>query len=219
MHRSAAGRNDFWLWAGLFLLGCWPAMAAEIVAVVTDTQDYSPPLIDHQTPSAAATVGKAACIRATVVDTQSGVKTVVLYYRTIGASDYARQVMLPEGDDVFSAAVPVPEVRQPGLEYYIEATDYAGNHRLRGVGFSPLVLAVAADDTSVDGSVDDAWLQQPLQPAAATGSERRASVRRDWIHWAAAGLVGSLFYCYSSCSCARQCEDDSGSVVLKVPNP
>jgi hypothetical protein len=44
--------------------------------------------------------------------------------------------------DVYMATIPGAEISEPGVEYYIEATDTAENTILRGFSFSPLVVSV-----------------------------------------------------------------------------
>ena len=88
-------------------------------------------------------------IHATVSD-NVGVKSVTVFYRNIGATDFQRTEMMREiGTEDYS--VTLPAIMAPGIEYYIQATDQAGNTILHGHTFSPLTLAVSPDVLPQEG--------------------------------------------------------------------
>ena len=82
-----------------------------------------------------------------------GVSQVTLYYRSIGTEDYKQQSMdnIANTDD-YHATVNADQIKAPGLEYYIQAMDNAGNTLLHGYSFSPLSVKTVADDTAVASS-------------------------------------------------------------------
>ena len=88
-------------------------------------------------------------IHATVSD-NVGVKSVTVFYRNIGATDFQRKEMMREiGTEDYS--VTLSEMMEPGIEYYIQATDQAGNTILHGHTFSPLTLTVSSDALPQEG--------------------------------------------------------------------
>ena len=78
------------------------------------------------------------------------VKQVVLYYRKIGTQKYKLLPMSPEtGSNVYEIIINADDIEQPGIEYYIQAMDTAGNTLLHGYSFSPLSVK------TIDGAFDD----------------------------------------------------------------
>jgi len=72
-----------------------------------------------------------------------GVKQVVLYYRNIGTRNYKPKLMLnPILKDDYTATILASEVPATGIEYYIQAKDFAGNTLLHGLKFTPLRVHV-----------------------------------------------------------------------------
>lgn len=103
----------------------------------------SPPITKKIPP------GERTIIHATVTD-NVGVKNVTIFYRNIGAIDFQRKEMMREiGTEDYS--VTLSEMMEPGIEYYIQATDQAGNTILHGHTFSPLTLTVSSDALPQEG--------------------------------------------------------------------
>lgn len=71
------------------------------------------------------------------------IKNVILFYRNIGDNVYRNKVMrnVPDTDD-YSVTFSASELHGDGLEYYIQATDNAGNTLLLGYAFSPIAVLV-----------------------------------------------------------------------------
>ena len=98
--------------------------------------------------------GKNHEIVVTVTD-NVGVKQVVLYYRVIGTEKYKTLAMqkINKTDD-YRAKVSSKKIKSPGIEYYVQAMDHAGNTLLHGYSFSPISVkttnggAVAAAPSS-----------------------------------------------------------------------
>ncbi len=112
-----------------------PILADEI------TLEQSSPVIQHEPPGQSAPVGKALRIEATIRD-KSGIKDATVFYRKAGEEDYQQIKMVPQGNDLYFATIPADGVKEPGVEYYIQASDKAGNIVMRGFSFSPLSLSV-----------------------------------------------------------------------------
>ena len=115
--------------------------AADVLAF--PTADFVAPEIKHTPITTKIPSGEIATIQATVTD-NVGVKDVTVFYRDKGHSEFKWTKMVREsGTDEFSTTL--PEVTAPGVEYYIQATDIAGNTILHGHTFSPLNIAVSSD--------------------------------------------------------------------------
>jgi hypothetical protein len=88
-------------------------------------------------------------ITVTVTD-NVGVKLVTLYYRNIGTEEYKRMTMenIANTDD-YHATITSDQIKAPGVEYYIQAMDNAGNTLLHGYSFSPLSVKTIGGDTAL----------------------------------------------------------------------
>jgi len=76
-----------------------------------------------------------------------GVQQVILYYRDVGSDVYKTQAMLPiDKTDDYTGKIIGDEISEPGIEYYIKATDQAGNTLLHGYSFSPLSVKTVGSD-------------------------------------------------------------------------
>jgi hypothetical protein len=112
-----------------------PILADEI------TLEQSSPVIQHEPPGQSAPVGKALRIEATIRD-KAGIKDATVFYRKSGEDNYQQVKMESQGNDLYSATIPADGIKEPGVEYYIQASDKAGNIVMRGFSFSPLSLSV-----------------------------------------------------------------------------
>lgn len=95
-------------------------------------------------------------ITVTVTD-NVGVKQVTLYYRTIGTEEYQRKSMdnIANTDD-YHATIKSDQIKAPGVEYYVQAMDNAGNTLLHGYSFSPLSVKTTNGDAATVASGDTA---------------------------------------------------------------
>ena len=118
-----------------------PAVWAQDLKLPPDS-DRTPPVIQHQPQDRSAPSGNPLLIEATVTD-NAAVSEVTLYYRVMGNVEYFNFSMKQTKGDLYSATIPAEDVIEPGMEYYIQAADKAGNVVLRGFSFSPLVVTVA----------------------------------------------------------------------------
>ena len=148
-------------------------MTGAPVSAQTDIQlapagDISPPMIRHTPAKEPAHPGKPVTITATVTD-NNGVKQVVLFYRSRGQQNYRPVVMQPTDTDVYSVTIAAQDVTTPNIEYYIQATDIAGNTILRAGELFPLKLTVTDTDTKVTETDTEATALGSLTgPAPAT---------------------------------------------------
>ncbi|KPJ93770.1 MAG: hypothetical protein AMJ53_06565, partial [Gammaproteobacteria bacterium SG8_11] len=108
------------------------------------TGDLVAPEVSHEVISDSLEAGSSIQIKATVTD-NVGVKAVTLFYRTTGTEEYRRVSMNRLGDtDEYAVTLGKTELIEPGIEYYIQAMDLAGNSLLHGYSFSPLKVSVIA---------------------------------------------------------------------------
>ena|SRR3989338_11391466 len=121
------------------LLPVIPSLAQDLT--LPSDSDRIPPVIKHQSSEQAAATGKPMIIKATITD-NAAIKEAALYYRPMGNAEYFNVNMKAEGNNVYSATIPADDVIEPGIEYYIQVSDKAGNMVLRGFSFSPLTVMV-----------------------------------------------------------------------------
>lgn len=129
--------------------------------------DLIAPVVKHDPITKTVDAGTSQSIRATVTD-NVGVQSVILFYRTIGATEYDRLTMKRTlGTDEYS--VELKEIPSPGIEYYVQATDLAGNSLLRGYSFSPLTLKampkapveVAKETSAIEPTAEKSGKKKP----------------------------------------------------------
>ncbi len=87
------------------------------------------PLVIH-TPVDTVQVGTPVTFRARVTDIGSGVQRVNLRYRSPIDGFWNQQPMQPANNDVYEATLSAENISPFGLEYILEAMDYAGNRKV-----------------------------------------------------------------------------------------
>ncbi len=117
------------------------------------------PQIVHEVPTDVE-AGQPLSLYAEVTDDVQ-VKSVTVFYRTIGQTTYQSLSMTRVMGDFYSAVVPGAAIEMPGLEYYIEASDGA-NAAYYGLASQPVRIVlgggvgVRLDNTSDDTGSSDA---------------------------------------------------------------
>lgn len=200
--------------------------------------DRIPPIITHQPQEESAPTGKPLVIKAVITD-NTAIKEVFLYFREMGKDDYLKIEMLPKGGNVYEATIQASYVVEPRIEYYIYASDSAGNMVLRGFSFSPLVVSVApvidvpAPQKQVplvvippQKPVVIAPATVPVQPATA---ERQAlktqqpsgkAWYKNWWVWAiAGGIAGGVAMAGGGGGGGGGGHPPTGSVTISAPVP
>lgn len=100
------------------------------------TLDTDPPRIDFK-PVVEGLKGDSQVFSATVSDDKE-VEAVMLHYRLDNESVYQNRTMSPIGSTgIFSTTLKVDKTVEV-IQYYIEATDKAGNRTLQGFAFDPI---------------------------------------------------------------------------------
>ena len=153
--------------------------------------------------------GERTTIHATVTD-NIGVKNVTIFYRDMGAIDFKRTEMMRELGTKDEYMATLPEIMAPGIEYYIQATDNAGNTILHGHTFSPLTLTVSPDVLPQEGQ--DAMVIAPQEEAVA----KPAKGINKWV-WIGLGVlaVGAL----AGGGGGGGDEPTTGTVTITGPTP
>jgi hypothetical protein len=153
--------------------------------------DLTAPVIRHDPPARSFRSGESLTIRATITD-NAEIKEATLYYRTMGKDDYSSLSMERQAEGSYTAAIPTEEIAEPGVEYYIQAADQAGNIALRGFSFSPLTVTVTPAAPGKKG--DDAFTESlfPSEERAA-GIKSEPGITNPWYKkWWVWTIVGAV---------------------------
>lgn len=180
--------------------------------------DVRAPVVEHVPLNGPLPPSALHQIRATVKD-NVGVGEVSLFYRRSGDTQYLRKSMVREAQDsdVFSVALGTNDLAAPGIEYYIQATDLAGNSVLYGYAFEPIKISVLSGPNSTADTTDTAF----SDALNGDGKEKKKSGSK-WI-WIALGAlaVGAI------AAAASGGDDgggdsgggDSGTITVSGPVP
>ena len=89
--------------------------------------DVEAPTITQEKYTDTIDKNKSHKITVTVKD-DVAVKQVIVFYRVIGTEKYKTQTMQNiKGSDDYIATISPKQIRPPGIEYYVQALDKAGN--------------------------------------------------------------------------------------------
>lgn len=140
------------------------ALGFPMADVLAQGDDYEPPLIEHEVV-ADGSPGVTQEFTASVVDDQS-LAEVTLFYRFEGDPKFKSVTMQPiASSSVHTASIDTRRGDDRDIEYYIRATDRAGNRVIKGYAFDPLIRAMG-------GAVAIAQ-SKPAEKPAAAGKSRR----------------------------------------------
>lgn len=103
--------------------------------------DVDPPVIDFE-PVEEGIVGESQVFTATVTDDMA-LNSVILHYRLDDESAYQNRQMEVLGDTGIYTTTITIEDNIEAIQYYIEATDLAGNRTLQGFAFNPIERRLA----------------------------------------------------------------------------
>ncbi|MDH5612646.1 MAG: hypothetical protein OEY66_09360 [Gammaproteobacteria bacterium] len=122
-----------------------PLLRAEQLSL--PTSDLAAPKISQEKYIETVEPGKNHEVIVTVTD-NVGVKQVVLYYRVTGTEAYKSLAMqnINKSDD-YRANITADQIKSPGIEYYVQAMDFAGNTLLHGYSFSPISVKTVSAGT------------------------------------------------------------------------
>lgn len=129
------------------------------------TQDTDPPRIDFK-PVVEGLQGDSQVFSATVTDDQE-VASVVLHYRLDSDSVYQNRTMSPiASTGIFSTTLKIDDAVTT-IQYYIEATDKAGNRTLQGFAFDPIERQL------VERQIPAAQLTREVEPEQGMSTGRK----------------------------------------------
>jgi hypothetical protein len=184
--------------------------------------DLIAPEISHEALPNSLDAGSSVQIKAKVTD-NVGVKSVTLFFRTKGAQEYKRAAMNRLGDtDEFAVTLGKDDLVAPGIDYYIQAMDLAGNSVLQGYSFSPLSVSVVPP-TTPKASQGEESVAGKTQPSGETIKEEPAGGKKKsktWL-WIALGAlaVGVVAAAASGGSGGSSSSSSTGTVVITAPSP
>lgn len=165
------------------------------------TVDFDPPEVEHIVGNSVLPENTAATITASVRDNVE-VKSVVLHFRSKGEQEYSARAMSRSGEtELYILTLEASEIKQPGLDYYLEATDTTGNAVLEGFPLIPLTLTVGRAIANPTSDSND---------TAGSGVSKKT-----WI-WIGLGVLvaGAL----ASSGGGSSGSDDTG-LVVEIPKP
>lgn len=127
--------------------------------------DTDPPTIDFK-PVVEGMKGDSQVFSATVSDDRE-VAAVLLHYRLDDESEYQNRTMTPIGTTgIFTTTVRIDNSVDV-IQYYIEATDTAGNRTLQGFAFDPIERQL------LGGQVPAAEPAREVEPAPGMSTGRK----------------------------------------------
>jgi len=154
--------------------------------------DLVSPWIEH-TPFSKPVAFDEPLIIEVVVTDDVGVNDVTLFYRMKGDQVYRSLLMAQLPENTYRATIPADQVVESSIEYYIRASDLAGNVVLRGINFSPLALEVELSAPArVSSAASDNTGNVGEASSPSSSPVKRASTKKNkkWV-WAAL-LVGAV---------------------------
>lgn len=136
-------------------LGCCLAVLIALTQTVSGVvmaqqiEDTEDPVIIHRQADSPGIAGELQTFLARVYDDVEVVE-VTLYYRQSATDDYESIPMRPLLDSLgeYMIALETTQSEYPGLQYYIEAADAAGNITNRGFSYAPIILPLKAPDAT-----------------------------------------------------------------------
>jgi hypothetical protein len=180
--------------------------------------DLIAPEVSHEVIPGTLEAGSSLQIKATVTD-NVGVKSVTLFYRTKGEEEYKRIAMNRIGDtNEYAVTLGKKDLVEPGIEYYIQAMDLAGNSLLHGYSFSPLavnVVAPAAPKAEAPEAVAEEGQTIREEPQA----EKKKSKTWLWIALGAVAIGVIAAAASGGGGSDNPPPDQTGTVVISAPPP
>jgi len=179
--------------------------------------DFVGPTIEHTAISDSIEMGTTHQIKAVVTD-NVGVETVLLFYRVVGSHDYKRVQMFGiAGTDEYTITLSDTETQEPGIEYYFQAIDHAGNSLLYGYSFSPLLLNIAKNATQESPAQAQA---EKDDQTLATKPARKVN-KWVWIGLSviAVGVVAAIAGGGDDTDTNTATKPDTGTIVISGPGP
>jgi len=181
--------------------------------------DLIAPEVTHVPDTTAIISGSNKVIKATVTD-NVGIKAVILFYRPKGEENYDRLNMSRQGGSSDEYVVEINNLASPGIEYYIQATDLAGNTLLHGYAFSPLAVNVRVPPSESEPDVAKSDAESTTTTLAADSTEKSYK----WL-WIGLGVLAVGAIAAGSGGggggggSTGAKPDDTSSVIISAPVP
>jgi len=167
------------------VLACSPSVNAAQISLPSG--DLVAPEIIQTEYVGTVTEGSSHMVSVSVTDNVA-IKQVVLYYRIIGEKNYQRKLMRNSSNtDKYQASIPAGKIEKPGIEYYVQAMDTAGNTLLHGYSFSPLSVKMITDDELVADNGSAVSDESVL--GGASGAESDDSIFTNKWFWIGVGVL------------------------------
>ena len=139
------------------------AMRDATVTVMMQS-DTTAPTITHAPIVATQVAGADVTIQAQVVDAESGVGTVMLFFRSAGTPLFTSVAMSDGGNGSYVGVIPATSVVEPSVDYYVQAADAAFSPN---VGRDPMAAPAQTHGFAVAGA--DVTAPQITHTAIANG--------------------------------------------------
>jgi len=136
-----------------------------LLAQTSDKADRFPPAIQHNPFRTALNLEDPVIFQANISDNQA-VREVHLFYRTTGRGEYVSLKMEWIGGKDYLTIIPQRFVHWPGIEYYIQASDAAGNTSTQGFPNAPLLVEFNAPPKQAEQSEN---INPPILPPEKKG--------------------------------------------------
>lgn len=154
-------------------------LIVSIVAVVpvsgwAQTADAEPPLVDFQ-PVGKGVRGDSQVFTVTVSDNEV-VASVILHYRFGEESLYETREMQALGDtDIYTATIVTNDAAEAviSIQFYIEASDAAGNRTLEGFAFDPFERLLVDQELAVAESSEQLPIESSATPSVGISTGRK----------------------------------------------
>lgn len=185
---------------GIFVLTTGTLHADDLVL---STSDLIAPQVIHK-PVTSFEENDLSLV-ATVTDNVA-IKKVLLFYRSIGSTSYISVLMQLGTNNNYRYVISQQDITAPGIEYYIQAEDMAGNTLLHGYPFSPMIA-------KMDSTFGSEPVTQSSKIDLGDKNSRMTGVESVWKNkwlWAGVGILAAAAISNSG-------DDDEGESANK-PN-
>ena len=200
---------------------CWSLIYTPVFAqgqLALPANDFDAPKITHEPLNETFKSGTVKPITATVTD-DVAVKSVVLYYRQLGTERFQQANFQRVGNtDEYRVELDELYYQPPGIEYYIQAIDTAGNGLLVGSSFSPLTIAFG--DGGVAPPVGESKSPSGSQTVELSLNDKKEESSYKWL-WIGLGVlaVGALASGGSGGGGDDPDQGKTGTVVISGDTP
>jgi len=158
-----------------------PFLSADILAPKLSQPNYINTVIE----------GNDHSVTVNVVDNVA-IKQVILYYRVIGAENFnSLQMNNINGTDEYQVTIAAKEIKDTGIEYYIQAIDSSDNVLFHGHSFSPLSVALITNTINETPAFDDTEkiTEEGMEEVAQLQVPEKSSIFTNKWFWIGVGVL------------------------------